>query len=812
MRGSDLKIDAVVIRDAEGERRLTLNDLPLRLGTGSDCELRLPGPGSQAAASLDVLDDQPFLQPVGRGGVVSVNGEPLTASLRLHEGDELGYFGTRIVVTGTDGAMLLEVRLEDSAYVTKPPELADDALLTEETIAPTAFQRAAKVAVSEKPPRAHRWQAMVGAAIAMLAILSYLLFTARSIRFEVEPVAADTLEISGGWFRLSLADRVLLREGSHTVHVKAEGYYDMDQSFRVDERPSRTILVELRKLPGFLTVVTAPPVSALVTVDDVTVGQAPFGPIELEPGTHSITVSAERYLPFADNLVVPGLGRTQIVEVQLVPRWANIDISSDPSGATVREGKKDLGTTPLQIELSEGSHDLTVVHDGFSPWDSVIEVRANEDRSLPLIKLLPADARLTVNSIPRGANVTVNGRYRGQSPLKLDLSPDIDYRIGLSKAGYGSTERQVRLRAAASESITVDLSARVGKLTVSASPADALIFIDGRERGSGSRTFSLSSAPHVLEVRKSGYESFKRSVTTRPGYPQTIQVRLLSDEEARLRSVSSTMTNSTGQELRRVEPGTFTMGASRREQGRRANEVLVPVKLTKPYFIGAREVTNREYLRFRGNHVSDNGVHASLAANTNPVVNVSWADAVEYCNWLSAEEGLTPAYAKQFEKWESVLPTPNGYRLPTEAEWVWAIRFQARSSAPTFPWGNRLPPRRDSGNYAGYSARDLVPSVLPGYDDGFASTSPVGSFAANALGIYDGSGNVAEWTQDYYTVPQPGITEALTDPTGPKRGTQRVIRGSSWRHAGVTELRSSYREFGTNGRVDVGFRIARNVK
>lgn len=807
-----MKIDAVLIRDAEGERRLTLSELPIRLGTGSDCVVRLPGPGSQAVALLDALDGQPFLQPVGRGGVASVNGEPLTASRRLYEGDELAYFGTQVKITAAAETMILEVRLEDSAYITKPPELPGDGPLVEETIAPTAFQRAAKVSVAEEKPHGHRWQAAVGAAIAVLAILSYLLFTAKSIRFEVQPVVADTLEISGGWFRLSLADRLLLREGSYTVHVEAEGYYDIDQSFRVDEAPSRTILVELRKLPGFLTVVTSPLTDALVTVDDVTVGQAPFGPIELEPGTHSITVSAERYLPFADNLVVPGLGRAQIVDVQLVPRWANIDISSNPSGAIVREGKTDLGTTPLQLELTEGSHDLTVVHDGFGPWDGVVEVRANEDQSLPLIQLLPANARLTVNSIPRGANVTVNGRYRGQSPLKLDLSPGIDYRIGLSKAGYGATDRQVRLRAAASESITVDLSARVGKLTVSASPADALIFIDGRERGSGTMTFSLSSAPHALEVRKSGYESFKRSVTPRPGYPQSIQVRLLSDEEARLRSVSATMTNSTGQVLRRVEPGSFTMGASRREQGRRANEVLVPTELTKPYFIGAKEVTNREFLRFQRNHVSDVGVHASLAANTNPVVNVSWAEAVEYCNWLSAEEGLTPAYEKRFEKWETVLPTPNGYRLPTEAEWVWAIRFQARKSATVFPWGKRLPPRRDSGNYAGNSARDLVPSILPGYDDGFASTAPVGSFAANALGIYDGSGNVAEWTQDYYTVPKPGQSKAVTDPAGPKRGTQRVIRGSSWRHAGVTELRSSYRDFGVNGRVDVGFRIARNVK
>ena len=301
-------------------------------------------------------------------------------------------------------------------------------------------------------------------------------------------------------------------------------------------------------------------------------------------------------------------------------------------------------------------------------------------------------------------------------------------------------------------------------------------------------------------------------MTPRPGYPQTIQVRLLSDAEIATRSTSNTVTTSQGQVLRRVEPGSFTMGASRREQGRRANEVIVPVTITKPFYIGTKEITNREFRKFRPNHISDNGLHASLSGDLNPAVNISWEAAVEYCNWLSAEEGLPLAYEKKFEKWQPVEPAPDGYRLPTEAEWAWAIRYQGRSSAQTFPWGPRLPPRRESGNYAGKSARELVPTIIPGYDDGFSSTAPAGTFAANALGIYDGGGNVAEWVQDYYSVPKPGQVDPVLDPTGPRRGANRVIRGSSWRHAGVAELRQSYRDFGNGGRPDLGFRIARNAK
>ena len=85
----------------------------------------------------------------------------------------------------------------------------------------------------------------------------------------------------------------------------------------------------------------------------------------------------------------------------------------------------------------EGTHQVSVVRDGYSAWDGTVVAEPNTDTALPLIRLQPANAKLLVNSIPRGANVTVNGRYRGQSPLTLDLAPNVNYEIGLSKAGYG---------------------------------------------------------------------------------------------------------------------------------------------------------------------------------------------------------------------------------------------------------------------------------------------------------------------------------------------------------------------------------------
>lgn len=806
-----MSVEQLYVRDVEGERRLDISDLPLRIGTGTDADLRLPGPGGGPLLLFDILDGEPFVQPVGRDSAISLNGKPLSMSQRLRNGDVLGFYGSRIVISG-DGRLLLDVQLEDSAYVTRPPDVANASpAAAEEAIAPAAFKRATETRAIAAEPRHGPLRAILIGGLLVLGIASYLLFTSKSVQFVIDPADPDSVEIRGGWFELPLGDRVLLRKGEYTLEVRKSGYYDVMQAFVVGDEATTTVNVEMRKRPGRLTVVTEPRADATVSIDDTHIGPAPLGPVELQPGEHSISVRSRRYLPFSDIVEFPGLGREETLTVQLVPRWATVSIRSEPAGAVVYAGDKQVGETPALIELFEGTHQISVVREGYKAWDGSITVEPNAARELPLIRLEEADARLRVNTIPRGANVLVNGRYRGQSPVTLDLLPDVSYEIGLSKAGYGSTTRQVRLGTAASESITVDLSARTGTVTVNVSPADATVYVDGRPRGQGSTTLSLSSAPHRIEVRKPGYESWSRTITPRPGYPQTVTARIRSNDDIARSKIETVVETVDGKKLRRVEPGTFMMGASRSEQGRRANEVLVPVTLTSPFYISVYEVTNREFAMFQPAHDSGADVHATLAGDNNPVANVSWAQAAEYCNFLSAREGLEPVYEDRFGVYEAIRPLPNGYRLPTEAEWAWAMRYAGEATASRFAWGADWPPRGEAGNYADRSAADLVKTVLLNYDDGFTATAPVGKFAANALGLYDAGGNVAEWVNDFYTVPTPGQTVPVRDPLGPESGSGHVIRGSSWKHAGITELRLSYRDYGDEPRNDVGFRLVRSA-
>ncbi|HNP37587.1 MAG TPA: PEGA domain-containing protein [Woeseiaceae bacterium] len=806
-----MNFEHLFIRDVDGERRIEARQLPLRIGTGSDSEIRLPGPGGGHVALLDILDGAPFVQPVGRVASISLNGELLETSRRLADGDEISYYGSRIRVRA-DERLELEVQLEDSAFVTRPPESSDDAAHgPDQAIQATAFRRATESTATQLEAQSHVLRNSVVAGLGFLLLASYLLFSAKSVEFNIQPVTPDKVSVDGGWFRLPLGNRVLLRQGEYRLRVEKEGYYDVEQDFVVDEAQSKTVSVTLRKLPGKLTVGTIPPGTGTVSIDDTFVGPAPLGPVELQPGEHSLQVESERYLPYTDIIQFAGMNQNQHLQVQLVPGWADVHIDSLPQGAQIYSGEKLLGTTPAVVELMEGSHPVSVIKDSYKAWDGTVIAVADVAQELPLVRLEAADASLRVNSIPRGANVMVNGRYRGQSPVTLDLAPDIDYEIGLSKAGYGTSTRKVRLASAAKESITVDLSARTGSIKINVAPADATVFVDGTERGRGTLELQLSSAPHRIEVRKSGYESWSRTVTPRPGYPQIVTAKLRSDEEVARSKIDPVVQTAGGKSLRRVEPGTFMMGSSRSEQGRRANEVLLPVRITRPYYISTQEVTNKEFAEFMPTHDSGSAVHATLAGDQNPVANVTWAQAAEYCNFLSAREGLTPVYQERFGSYEPILPFPDGYRLPTEAEWAWAVRFAAKPTATRYAWGDDWPPKGDAGNIGDKSAADLIPSILPNYNDGFAATAPVGSFKANALGIFDGGGNVAEWVNDFYTVPAPGLKEPLADPVGPVKGSGHVIRGSSWKHAGMTELRQSYRDYGEDARTDLGFRIARNA-
>lgn len=196
--------------------------------------------------------------------------------------------------------------------------------------------------------------------------------------------------------------------------------------------------------------------------------------------------------------------------------------------------------------------------------------------------------------------------------------------------------------------------------------------------------------------------------------------------------------NSIGMSLKLLPAGRFQMGST---SGDSDEKPVHEVTLTAPFYVGVYEVTQEQYERVMGTNPSSFKGRAK-----NPVENVSWKAAVEFCGKLSAMRA---------EKSSGRV-----YRLPSEAEWEYACR---------------------SGTTTAFSF-DTDPAQLGDYawfkDNSGRSTHPVGKKQPNGWGLYDMHGNVWEWCQDWKT---DYSSDSVTNPKGPPSGSTRVYRGGSWR-------------------------------
>lgn len=287
-----------------------------------------------------------------------------------------------------------------------------------------------------------------------------------------------------------------------------------------------------------------------------------------------------------------------------------------------------------------------------------------------------------------------------------------------------------------------------------------------------------------------------------------------------------TFVNSVGMTLVRIPAGDYMMGSLKQEmdwlrltfkktwrdghkQWFQDELPLHPVRISRPFYMGATEVTVGQFRQFvhESGHKTDaekgeggmvwNNKEYRWAPDkqmkwnflpwriedNQPAVFVSWNDARAFCRWLGRKEKRT-------------------YRLPTEAEWEMACR--GGRAWVRFPWGNRLPGDGD-GNFG--DGNPKLPESLTTVNDGYKYVAPVGSYAPNGFGLYDMDGNVMEWVQDnydrnYYE------SSPLEDPQGPSRGTSKVNKGGNW-FAGPADCRCAFRGFSgpEMNFHNVGFRV-----
>lgn len=231
-----------------------------------------------------------------------------------------------------------------------------------------------------------------------------------------------------------------------------------------------------------------------------------------------------------------------------------------------------------------------------------------------------------------------------------------------------------------------------------------------------------------------------------------------------------------GIRFRLIPGGTYLLGSPAAEPGRYADEAAPHRVSLKPFFLSVTEITNAQYARFlraTGYHAPLYGEDKNLNAPNQPVVGVTWFDAVAFCQWLTKTTGVT-------------------HKLPTEEQWEAAAR--GGLAGQPYPWGAQAP---DAGGVyrANYRREGLA-------GEGEHFTLPVGSLPPNGYGLFDLAGNVSEWCQDRYVPLRRG---------GPfKPGVLRLLKGGSW-ISGPRDLRPAARQSAPPAYADgyIGFRVVR---
>ena len=392
------------------------------------------------------------------------------------------------------------------------------------------------------------------------------------------------------------------------------------------------------------------------------------------------------------------------------------------------------------------------------------------------VSLVSAMATVSVTCPTPAVSLYVDKKSVGMAPWKGSLKEGM-HLIEAKKEGYRSQQRTINLSQQQRLDVAfAELAAIQGNLSVNYKPLGADVYIDGKKVGQSPRVFNgILVGSHKVEIKKDGYGTDSKTVSILEGQTASLSGVLTTHTSTHTSSSVASGFSSSGNtitipvkngisiDMVRVEAGTFTMGATAEMEDPYDDERPTHrVTLTNDYYIGKYEVTQALWKAVMGNNPS------GFKGDNLPVEMVGWDDCQEFIGKLNRITG------KKF-------------RLPTEAEWEYAARG-----------GNK------SRGYQ-YSGSNNLSDVAWFLDNSGEMTHAVGTKQPNELGIYDMTGNVWEWCQDWYGAYS---SSSQVNPTGANSGSSRMIRGGCW-ISGARGCRSSYRYDCTPGyrRNGVGLRL-----
>ena len=541
--------------------------------------------------------------------------------------------------------------------------------------------------------------------------------------------------------------------GRHTYRVDYALYHPEAGQVELISGERTELKVRLRPAFGYVEVTSEPESGARVLIDGEEVGETPYRSDRLKSGEHRIEVLKAMYAP-ASQMVTVTDGHTLPVGMQLSANYGTLTFQTDASSEIwINNEKKGEGS--WSGRLNAGMYILEVRRPFHRSVRQSLEVKAGDVRTLSLGSPEPICGILNISSSPGDAEIWIDGRSYGTTPRILKDILIGEHTLELKKEGCARVSQLIDVEEGKVLPIHLILSSG-RSVTLQTDREGDILYVDGKRVGVSPQKLELSYGIHTIRAERGEQHTEKELEVTETGGERVVtlgfgllsQIRWSSSVTPKQKEILSRLIGN----MVRVDGGSFEMGATS-EQGSNvtSDEELVHQVTLSDYYIGKYEVRQSEWEVVMGNNPS------YFKGDDLPVEQVSWEDCHEFIRRLNALTGLN-------------------FKLPTEAQWEYAARGGRWSKGYKYSGSNDL-------EEVGWSWENSGVQVLTGEWDekkvkkNHCQTHPVGEKHPNELGLYDMSGNVWEWCQDWY-----GYYNRNTqvDSAGPARGSYRVARGGCW--------------------------------